>query len=73
MPFRTFRRGCSGGHSGISVTILFCLIATSGVLQAAPFGTYDSYGIWYDRDGVDPSQALSWGAVNGGTYNTQGI
>jgi hypothetical protein len=43
------------------------------VLQAAPFGTYDSYGIWYDRDGVDPSQALSWGAVNGGTYNTQGI
>jgi hypothetical protein len=51
--------------------ILFCLIATSA--QAGPINSYASYGIWYDRDGVDASQAASWGAVNGGTYNTGGI
>ena len=53
----------------------FCLlfIAAIGAVQAAPIGTYDSYGIWYDRDGVDSTQAASWGAVNGGTYNTGGI
>jgi hypothetical protein len=58
-----------------SVSILFCLmlIVIAGMVQAAPFGTYDSYGIWYDRDGVDSSQAAAWGAVNGGTYNTGGI
>jgi hypothetical protein len=38
-----------------------------------PFGTYYSYGIWFDRDGVDPYQAGQWGAVDGGTYNTGGI
>ena len=51
----------------------------------APFGTNASYGIWYDRDTVDPWQdadpttptpggsAVPWGSVNGGTYNTGGI
>jgi len=36
-------------------------------------GSYDNYGIWFDRDGVDPWQADYWGAVDGGTYNTGGI
>lgn len=39
----------------------------------APFGTTANYGIWYDRDSVDPYQALGWGMVAGGTYNTGGI
>jgi hypothetical protein len=33
----------------------------------------DSYGIWFDRDGVDPSQAGMWGMVDGKTYNTGGV
>jgi len=37
------------------------------------FGSYDNYGIWFDRDGVDPWQPTYWGMVDGGTYNTGGI
>ena len=32
-----------------------------------------NYGIWYDRDGFDTTQAAMWGAVDGGTYNTAGF
>ena len=32
-----------------------------------------NYGIWFDRDGVDPYQALMWGMTDGVTYNTGGI
>ncbi|MCC6608925.1 MAG: PEP-CTERM sorting domain-containing protein [Burkholderiales bacterium] len=39
----------------------------------SPFGTNTNYGIWFDRDGVDPFQAGYWGAVNGDTYNTGGV
>jgi hypothetical protein len=38
-----------------------------------PFGTTVNYGIWFDRDGVDPWQAGYWGSVDGSTYNTGGI
>jgi len=38
-----------------------------------PFGSFNNYGIWFDRDGVDAIQAGFWGAGNGTTYNTQGI
>ena len=50
-----------------------------------PSGTTANYGIWFDRDGVDPWQdddpntpapggsAVPWGVQNGGTYNTNGI
>jgi hypothetical protein len=31
-----------------------------------------NYGIWFDRTGVDPYQALLWGAASGVTYNTGG-
>jgi hypothetical protein len=31
-----------------------------------------NYGIWFDRDGVDPSQAGMWGMEDGQTYNTGG-
>jgi len=37
------------------------------------FGSYDNYGIWFDRDGVDQWQAKMWGSVDGGTYNTGGV
>jgi hypothetical protein len=59
-------------------------VNASGTI-VAPFGTYQSYGIWYDRDTVDPWQdddpttpapggsAVPWGSVDGGTYNTLGI
>jgi hypothetical protein len=50
----------------------------------SPIGSGDNYGIWFDRDGVDPWQdddpstpapagsSVPWGSVNGGTYNTNG-
>jgi len=41
-------------------------------LQPAPIGNFVSLGIWFDRDGVDATQATHWGAVDGGTYNTAG-
>ena len=47
--------------------------ATDPDTVVAPFGTYVNYGIWFDRDGVDPWQAVYWGMVDGGTYNTGGI
>jgi len=33
----------------------------------------NNHRFWFDRDGVDPYQALSPLAVDGGTYNTQGL
>lgn len=39
----------------------------------SPVGGQDNYGIWFDRDGVDPWQATYWGSVDGATYNTKGI
>lgn len=42
-------------------------------IQPEPFGSYDSYGIWFDRDGVCPCHADDWGSVDGGNYNTKGI
>ena len=38
-----------------------------------PIQPGSNYGIWFDRDGVDPWQPSLWGAVDGGTYNTGGI
>jgi len=54
-----------------SVVIVLCLVSLgmSSALQAAP----SSYGVWFDRDTVDPWQATYWGAVDGGTYNTGGV
>jgi len=42
-------------------------------VAASPFGSYDNYGIWFDRDGVDPYQPAMWGMVDGGTYNNGGV
>jgi hypothetical protein len=47
-----------------------CINNTVG---APTFNPWANYGIWFDRDGVDQWQALMWGMVNGGTYNTQGV
>jgi hypothetical protein len=55
------------------VLILFWLIVTSAAVQATPIGSYDSYGIWFDRDGVAPAQADNWGMLDGQTYNTGGL
>jgi len=43
-------------------------------LVTPPIGNpYLSYGIWFDRDGVDPWQANNWGMTDGVTYNTGGV
>jgi hypothetical protein len=42
------------------------------VVQSSAIGSYDNYGIWFDRDGVDQWQDDGWGAVDDGTYNTSG-
>ena len=34
---------------------------------------YINYAFWFDRDGVDPTQATSWNYKDGLTYNTGGI
>lgn len=47
--------------------------ATDPNTVVPPFGTGDNYGIWFDRDGVDPWQPSMWGMVDGGNYNTGGI
>lgn len=42
-------------------------------LPSLPAQYWNNYGFWKDRDGVDQWQALMWGCINGGTYNTNGI
>jgi len=42
-------------------------------LPSVPPGPGNNHRIWFDRDGVDQWQAQSPLAVNGGTYNTNGI
>ena len=41
-------------------------------LPSTPPNPYANHRIWFDRDGVDPWQAMSPLAVDGGTYNTGG-
>lgn len=41
-------------------------------LPLIPPDPWTNYGIWFDRDGVDPWQATYWGCIDGGTYNTGG-
>jgi len=42
-------------------------------LPSAPPAPGNNHRFWFDRDGVDPWQALSPLAVDGGTYNTGGL
>ena len=47
----------------------------------SPFGSYNNFGLWFDRDGVGPYQADNWGNLGPGgigsgdglRYNTSGI
>ena len=41
-------------------------------LPSTPPDPCSNYGVWFDRDGVDQWQATYWGAIDGGTYNTDG-
>jgi len=44
------------------------------IIVPPPIGNpWANYGVWFDRDGYDPHQALMWSAVDGGTYNTGGV
>jgi hypothetical protein len=52
---------------------LYDVYCDTNTVAAPPFGSGSNYGIWFDRDGVDPWQANMWGMVNGGTYNTSGV
>jgi hypothetical protein len=38
-----------------------------------PYGTFNSRGIWFDRDGVDQWQAQDPLNIDGATYNTGGV
>lgn len=72
--------GASGGEGESDYD---CLVPTAVV--APPIGSFSNYGIWFDRDGVDPWQdddpttpapggsTVPWGSHNGQTYNTGGI
>lgn len=42
-------------------------------LPLTPPDPWTNYGVWFDRDGVDPWQATYWGCINGKTYNTGGM
>lgn len=42
-------------------------------LPSTPPAPGNNHRVWFDRDGVDQWQALSPLAVNGGTYNTNGV
>ena len=46
---------------------------TPGTVEVPTIGSYSNYGIWFDRDGVDPSQAADPLSVDGATYNTGGV
>lgn len=52
---------------------LYDVYCETNTIADSPFGSYDNYGIWFDRDGVDPWQPDMWGMVDGGTYNTLGV
>ena len=47
--------------------------ATNPNTLIAPYWSGANYGFWFDRDGVDVWQANLWGAIDGGTYNTDGV
>lgn len=49
------------------------VLAANPASVVPAFGTNDTYGFWFDRDGIDPYQAGLWGQINGVTYNTGGI
>jgi len=49
------------------------LLNPLGPVQVPPIGSGNNYGIWFDRDTLDPWQSVSPGAVDGGTFNTLGI
>lgn len=45
-----------------------------GNVVIAPIGYPDAnYGMWFDRDGVMPSQDALWGCEDGVTFNTGGV
>lgn len=41
-------------------------------LPSTPPNPWANHAVWFDRDGVDQSQAQMWGAIDGVTYNTGG-
>ncbi len=41
-------------------------------IPSSPPNPWANHAVWFDRDGVDPFQALMWGAIDGVTYNTGG-
>ncbi|MGC9308466.1 MAG: right-handed parallel beta-helix repeat-containing protein, partial [Thermoplasmatota archaeon] len=62
-----FNLGTSGG---VGELVYNC---TSPLSVGSPIGSYSNYGLWFDRDNVDPWQDDSWGMLDGWMYNTNGI
>jgi hypothetical protein len=60
-------------NSGSWDELMYDVYCDTGNVAAASLGSYTNYGIWFDRDGVDPYQPTMWGNVDGGTYNTLGV
>ncbi len=74
----------SGGRSELDYDVL---LSTPDNVDSIPspywwypspmgaYGSWNNHGLWFDRDGVDQYQALSWGnsGENAGRINTAGI
>jgi hypothetical protein len=60
-------------NSGSWDELMYDVYCDTNTVAPSPFGSYSNYGIWFDRDGVDPYQPNMWGMVDGGTYNTDGV
>lgn len=59
----------TGGHGEGD----YDLLNPNGPVQVPLIGSGNNYGIWFDRDTLDPWQSVAPGAVDGGTFNTLGI
>lgn len=59
-------------NPGTYSELMYDVLCSTNAVQSSAIGSYDNYGIWFDRDGVDQWQDDAWGAVDNGTYNTEG-
>ena len=64
-----FNLQASGGRGEKDYDVLY---SDPDTVTVPPIGSFNNYGIWFDRDGVDQWQAGYWGRIDGGNYNTGG-
>ncbi|NIO07477.1 MAG: hypothetical protein GTO40_05525, partial [Deltaproteobacteria bacterium] len=61
-----------GGIGEIGYDLLWDYSTGTPSLYDTPPNTGANHAVWFDRDGVSPSQEGLWGAIDGVTYNTGG-